>query len=474
MKQTHHEKDPESRIAPQKELFLKIFHELIGVEDSGNLPPLFDDIPLLVRRDYESVLKHCSEFCDNRPDLPIRDGLLQLLNVIARRDTDPPPLSWGQLEIWAGGVIYATCQVIGITRKRSGMHVTTDEVAAFCHTSRFSIRNKAQFIRNEVKFLKQQSEKDNRSGDLKGFFSPDWAERFSSWASDDDPIQHPGKDGLLVTPLKSPGTCFICNEKIAGTLFEAHLDSCLRKTGWPEPGEPGLLIWVMDTGNRRYWLMILAGPETTLADLDHLIRDVWVECCGHLSAFSIGNFYFNSDGEGEGMDVYIKDVLVPGDTCRYTYDFGTSTTLRVIALRPVKMSPPGGGLVLLGQNRKVHRRCFVCGTEATMYYQKEWDEKTRYFCDTCAETSSHDSEWMNNIGNSPRNGVCGCDHSDEDGTGWHPVQVTARHNAGKKHGPRKIRRYNRADLYADRYSRRPILLNDTVDAILGINPGKKG
>ncbi|MDO8871913.1 MAG: DUF6398 domain-containing protein [Methanoregula sp.] len=463
MKQANHQKDPESRIAVRKELILKLVREIIGGGDTCDHLPLFDDIPLPVQKNYESVLKHCLKFCDSRPDLPIREGLLQLLNLFSRMDTDPPPFSWGHLEIWAGGIIYASCQIIGITRKTSGLYVTTDEVAAFCHTGKYSIRNKALDIRHEVTFLKQQSEKGNQSGDFKDFFSPDWAERFSSWASNDDPNLHPEKEGLTVTPLPSLGTCFICNEKIKGALFEEHLESCLQKTGWPQSGEPGLLIRVMGTNNRRYWLMVLAGPETTLSDLDRLIRGVWVECCGHLSAFSIGNTSFNSDGEGEGMNVYIRDVLVAGDTCSYRYDFGSSTRLSVIALRPVKMFPLIDGLVLLGQNCRVHRKCSACGTEATMCCQEPWDEeeldekqcnkKPLYFCDACAETSSYDSEWMERIGNSPRNGVCGCNRSDENGVYWHPDKLTERNKAGKKHKRPEVRRYRRADLYANRYPR---------------------
>ncbi len=446
MKRTQN-KNPDPGINTRKALILTVLEDLTGSVDSQDLPPLFDEIPPHLRTAYEDVGKICSTFCDEHPDIPLREGCLQLLDVLVRRDTDPPPLSWGRDEIWAGGLLYATGQVMGLTRRKTGLHVSADEVATFCHASGITMHHKAQDIRREVRTVKQWSGKDKQGGDLKGIFSPDWAERFSNWAGGDDPEQPTNNEALPVTPPKSPGTCFICNEKVTGAIFDEHIDSCLPTMGWREPNEPGLLMRIMDAYRRRYWLVALAGPETTLKDLDSLIRQVWVSCCGHLSAFSIGNMSFNSDGEGEGMHVYIKDVLLPGDSCKYTYDFGSSTILKVTALRRMNSSPPGDDLVLLGQNCKVHRRCSVCGTDATMYYQKGWDEKPRFFCDTCAETTSRNSEWLYGIGNSPRNGVCGCYHSDEDGVDWHPAQVTAGLKAGKKRRHPAVRRYNRDNLY---------------------------
>jgi len=455
MKRTQHT-NPVPGINTQKAIFLMDAEEIIRHEDSSDPPPLFDEIPPQLRTAYEDVGKLCALFCDEHPELPIRDGCLALLHVLVRRDTDPPPLSWGRHDIWAGGLVYATCQIIGIPRRGPGMSVSAAEIATFSHASGLTIRSKTRYIRREIRSVKQRSGKDNQIGDLKEFFSPDWAERISIWAGGEDTEQTANNETLPMIPPKSPGTCSICHEKVKGPLFDGHLDSCLQKLEWGEPDEPGLLIRVMDAYKRRFWLTVLAGPKTTLSDLDRLIKDVWVSCCGHLSAFSIGNISFNSDGEGEGMDVYVKDVMYPGDTCKYRYDFGSSTILTVIALRRVKISPPGDGLVLLGQNCKLHRKCSVCGTEATTYYQKQWDEKPSFLCDSCSESSPLDSEWLYGIGNSPRNGICGCFHDEEDGVKWHPENATGKINAAKKHRCLNVRRYKREDLY--RTSKYPLFM----------------
>ena len=37
-----------------------------------------------------------------------------------------------------------------------------------------------------------------------------------------------------------------------------------------------------------YWLHLDASAEATLEDLDGYLRKCWLECCGHRSAFRLG------------------------------------------------------------------------------------------------------------------------------------------------------------------------------------------
>ena len=230
-------------------------------------------------------------------------------------------------------------------------------------------------------------------------------------------------------------------------MSEEHMVSCLSSLPWPEGDEPSLLIRVTDKFHKKFWLLIIASPDATLRDLDLFIRDVWVECCGHLSDFSIGRVHFCSDGADEDMDVYIMDVLQPGDDSLYKYDFGSTTTLRVTVLRAVPIIPPDTEIVLLGQNSKAHHVCHDCKEEADYAYRENQTAKTEYFCSCCLESRGIDDEYCSYLANSPRAGVCGCDKSDIDGLPWHPFAEIRK----KKH-PRKrkqpVRRYNREDLYA--------------------------
>jgi hypothetical protein len=37
-----------------------------------------------------------------------------------------------------------------------------------------------------------------------------------------------------------------------------------------------------------YWMHIEIPANATLQDLDDFLRQIWLECCGHLSSFEIG------------------------------------------------------------------------------------------------------------------------------------------------------------------------------------------
>jgi len=74
--------------------------------------------------------------------------------------------------------------------------------------------------------------------------------------------------------------------------------------------------------------------ETTLATLDRFLRAIWLECCDHLSQFEIGNIRYCEDPEmyhwgtkHKDMNVRLDEVLRPGQTCCYEYDFGSTTEL---------------------------------------------------------------------------------------------------------------------------------------------------
>ena len=43
------------------------------------------------------------------------------------------------------------------------------------------------------------------------------------------------------------------------------------------------------------WMHLEIPVEATLRDLDQFLRDIWLECCGHLSAFTIGSTQYELD-----------------------------------------------------------------------------------------------------------------------------------------------------------------------------------
>ena len=67
--------------------------------------------------------------------------------------------------------------------------------------------------------------------------------------------------------------------------------------------------------------------------MDYFLRKIWVECCGHLSAFTIeGERYAYQpldELEESGMDGQLSRVLQPGTTFTDEYDYGSTTEFRM-------------------------------------------------------------------------------------------------------------------------------------------------
>ena len=163
----------------------------------------------------------------------------------------------------------------------------------------------------------------------------------------------------------------------------------------------------------QYWMHIEASAKATLEDLDEFLRDVWVECCGHMSAFIIEGTTYISEKDAElmcgekGMDIALGKVLSVGLKFRYEYDFGTTTTLtlKVVAEREGQVT--GRPVSLLARNEPPLIKCEVCGRTATQVCsQCIWDNKG-WLCDECASAHECGEEMLLPVVNSPRVGMCG-------------------------------------------------------------------
>jgi hypothetical protein len=120
-----------------------------------------------------------------------------------------------------------------------------------------------------------------------------------------------------------------------------------------------------------YWMHIEAPTSTTLADLDDFLRDTWLECCGHLSAFTIRGITYTSSVDPEwgmgdrSMNVKLDRVMAVGDELHHKYDFGSTTYLRLKVLSEREGPARGRGIEILAQNEPPPIPCDVCGREAT-------------------------------------------------------------------------------------------------------------
>lgn len=214
----------------------------------------------------------------------------------------------------------------------------------------------------------------------------------------------------------SRGTCYFCKGSFAKSGMARHLRACdARKAAEAEIEPAGArqtkLFHIVADGYRAYWLHLEMPTDATLQDLDEFLRAIWLECCGHLSEFTIGHMRFDSHpevgwGKEQGMDVALSDVLSPKMEFAHAYDFGSTThlNLRVLSEREGWISLEEEPVRILARNEPPDITCEGCGKPATQV--DVWGDYAA-LCDECAETSEYDEEGLMPIVNSPRAGVCG-------------------------------------------------------------------
>jgi hypothetical protein len=198
-----------------------------------------------------------------------------------------------------------------------------------------------------------------------------------------------------------------------------HLAKCLAENAAGKSSlvsaKPARRFHIVVEGGPLYWLHVEMPASATLADLDGYLRDIWLECCGHLSAFRINGVSYavqpdDSDwGEEErNMNISVGKVLRTGMKFSYEYDFGSTTALqlKVVGERSVPATSKER-VRLLARNDSPAIPCGACGAPATRINSSEPWESTAWLCDTCATKSEEDADYFLPVANSPRAGVCG-------------------------------------------------------------------
>ncbi len=201
-----------------------------------------------------------------------------------------------------------------------------------------------------------------------------------------------------------PGKCFYCGKELKGRGVKRHFRTHLRDL---KEGEDDFLILAK---SHPFWMVIAVRKDLLLEDLDQFLRDVWVECCDHLSMFEIeGEPYprYESSIYGDrSMKVRLSEVLRPDLTFRYEYDFGTTTEIDLYVFGEVKAPLRRDGISIIGQNDLPALLCDMCGKRPAKYIN---EYNGRLICDECYnERMKYE---VLPLVNSPRAGVCGYEGS---------------------------------------------------------------
>lgn len=212
-----------------------------------------------------------------------------------------------------------------------------------------------------------------------------------------------------------PGRCMLCGEVVNKGQMTRHLKTCVLKHAG-DGGQTVKLFHLVVEGNHSpmYWLHVEIPGAMTLAQLDAFLRDIWLECCGHLSCFTIDGQRYAAQPmdepmfgpQEESMRQKIYSVLNAGTTFQHEYDYGSTTELklRVIGVREAKIKKPE--VTLLARNVPPAWNCVTCGNPATQIQASGWGlDSDALFCDDCV--GEDEDEGFLPVVNSPRAGVCG-------------------------------------------------------------------
>ncbi len=213
-----------------------------------------------------------------------------------------------------------------------------------------------------------------------------------------------------------PGLCLYCGAEVTRTTAAAHLLDCpKRKTAIKSKANKRGSVYQAKVYYLRaeatdwpeFWLDLEVRGDAQLQDLDDYLRAIWLECCGHMSAFTLGGW-----GTPQlAKEGFVGDVFRQRAKIMHVYDFGTEswTTLKRISVRPGQPAPLRP-ISLMVRNQLPQVVCLECGAPAQWLCSECVVEEDRmgFLCARHRKTHPHDNYGAPlKVVNSPRLGLCG-------------------------------------------------------------------
>ncbi|WP_338793507.1 hypothetical protein [Bernardetia sp. MNP-M8] len=221
--------------------------------------------------------------------------------------------------------------------------------------------------------------------------------------------------------LKSEGVCFYCNEIVSKQGITKHISSHLKKMEKEinyDTKSTDTYYQISITADEMF-LVIIIESKVSFTTLDVFLRDIWVECCGHMSSFRTksGISIMDADYDSQSMKTPLSDIYEKGLIMDYEYDFGSTTYLKVKFVNEYILPKQKKKIKLISRNEPLPIVCTMCKKE----YAREiclvdidYDYKDGYFCKKCSKEHAKECEDFDDyaktkIVNSPRAGICGYD-----------------------------------------------------------------
>ena len=214
------------------------------------------------------------------------------------------------------------------------------------------------------------------------------------------------KDMNTMQRTEVKGICTYCKDEIPknSRSIMNHLSKCeVKNESKNKKYSKSMILLIEGKYSPEYWLVIKAKPDITMKRIDKFIKDIWIECCGHLSSFS--------DGHSDiGMNRKLDQVFEKGYKIDYIYDYGTSTEISLSLLEEIEDFNDKGIQVLL-RNKEIDYKCSYCNKKAEAICPFCADEDEGLLCSACIKNhkciQDEGEDVLLPLVNSPRAGVCG-------------------------------------------------------------------
>jgi len=197
-----------------------------------------------------------------------------------------------------------------------------------------------------------------------------------------------------------------------------HLKSCRQKNSAETvPEGQGLrkaeVFYLVVEGRYApdYWMHLEVPANAKLEVLDIFLRDIWLECCGHMSMFSIQGQKYSvalmADFGDKSMKVRLDAVLSPGIKFEHEYDFGSTTHLKLKVVSQEQKQIKSRDIVILARNEPPSYPCMSCGKTSVHICTEYMWAGDGCLCEKCAAEHKCGEDMLLPVVNSPRVGVCG-------------------------------------------------------------------
>lgn len=209
--------------------------------------------------------------------------------------------------------------------------------------------------------------------------------------------------------MATKANCYLCGSECTKTYATRHLAKCMH-----EGSTRCMIIKAEGAWNKDYWIYFDMPLTDTLEDIDEFLRRIWLECCGHMSAFepaSAQDEWWDEDDGIEREEFGLAKAtpiskFSEGDTLRYEYDFGSTTALQITFVKRTTRDNGIKGVRLLMRNQAPQILCECCHkapADNALDYRP-----MQYLCKACNKKHIKDNDGCDPlpITNSPRCGVC--------------------------------------------------------------------